>query len=497
MLPLDESAMDALHTCLGRPRDMVVVDLRDGKARGGICHRRGWARGGWRTSPLPAADPPWNAIAALRIPTAMIVSPDNDLPEGALHVTEARFLRWSDGRVEVGGEDLRARAGEQPDTSRTSTVLLTLTRVERLERRDLPLDVPVVRPPAADQPIAVELLSGDETVMPAGWYGLPEGEGGRGILRIDVEARLGPDRWALRYVPDGKPAIPLRSVPPPFPSAASARAPIERLAVILDRTCPDRGAWSAARAASLGRGAAADPFDPEPSPRASTDGLNTEIRAALVAALQVHGGGLVVDGWTVADIATDGIAWPAGLEAVGLAVVPTGTAAARDVADLFAQAGWVPGLDLWDPVEVALEGALDRLESDPARRTAVLVVGNSPPNPLLGPTCPFRDVPAALGPQTSVRRQSARWAVQLSRAEHLGVPVAWVFLEGHRCLPADAAALDRALRVQDRVRAALATCVDLTVANADHAGVLAGVTAALDGLSTNRGRSLVLDVGVR
>ncbi len=489
--------LQALADLLGRVTDFVIVDLRGAAPAASIHHQRAWAKGGGRRTPLQV-----HGVTALVRDVrdsghrCVLLLPSREVDQDdwiealmALPDIEA-VLCDDEGTLFHRGIKLLADEQEILEDGKTTMVIVQLDREVRFTDVDLPLAIPVELPRGAnaDLRVGVSAMSAVDAPLPKpDWFIVASGPP-KGVLEIDVEIRSGLERWRLTYRGDDGSLGGLRRARAPAPARASSHRVAQRLAVILDRTCPDRAAWSDALMTVLGGGRRGGPGptrydlveDQQPSLRPAD--LNRELRLSLADALDaaLAGADVLVDGWWVADVPGDGVSWLTGLDRPASEVHSAGTERPGALGRLFQGATWSPGLDLWDPIQYGLRDALNTLEADRGRRGAVLIVGDSPPYPPLVRNCPFHKVVRALGPMTSVRRQDPGWILELERAAALGIPVCWLFMEHDQCHPDHRRMHDQARRVQGLVSTALAESVTLVTQPADREGVLRGVRAALD-----------------
>jgi hypothetical protein len=253
-------------------------------------------------------------------------------------------------------------------------------------------------------------------------------------LQIDVDSV--DHRWVIRHAGQSV-GWQLSTIPEP--------APVQRLFVVFDRTCPDASRWSDAR--RLVRGHARMPgIGPDslggltraatqpPSALAPTRDfqaeLNAGIRRGLADGLQeAFAPEIEVHFSWFADTAGAGLGCPTG---VNLSESVCGRADAivgsNELCSVVESATYSPGLDLWDALDDALlEVAAAARQYGPG---PVLIVGNSPPSPPENPHHPFTILWRFELPRSAVRGRG-RIDDALAQLDRLGCPVATVFPTGH------------------------------------------------------------------
>ncbi len=274
----------------------------------------------------------------------------------------------------------------------------------------------------------------------ASWFEL-QLDAGEAELELAILPTRSGDTWSIRRASrNGEPIA--RAVP------ARKPAPIQRLIIVFDRTCPDAERWSDARdLVRFGRSnTAAQPaptgvpeFDARAKQAASAQPavgaalpqaeLNAEIRRGLIEGLKAAFPAPIpldivwfadnVEGIYPKDVAIPEVrGW-------GSATAGSTTAQAqRAISNLT----YIPGLDIWDALDDGLnEAARIVTEFGPA---AVLIVGNSPPHPPLEPHHPFTRLWREQLPPSAARSRGS-FPAQLAKLEKLRCPVAMLFLTGH------------------------------------------------------------------
>lgn len=277
------------------------------------------------------------------------------------------------------------------------------------------------------------------------WFRLPHSlPAGITQLELDIQpASDGQEHWQLRHTATG------------FSIPALTQAPLGhkllkeqgRLALILDRTCPDADAWSAARQVLL------TPQIPQsvlpPSFHAQEDpfqigDLNRQIRQTLAEGLQAffqnHLPQVQIELAWFADSPQPHLAHPGHLTLPHKAANLLLPQALPNLRQSMEQITYAPGLDIWDPLELALSELVDSFERHQTW-APVLIVGNSPPNPPeLNPQSPFFQLLQKT--HTTFRRpwqmgSGRSFPELLNKLEKQGVPVVYLFLYGHRPLLKD------------------------------------------------------------
>lgn len=417
------------------------------------------------------------AIGELRA-TAVFVCSDGSLIRGS----DEKPVEWSPRHF--------------VDCSESTHIYLKGRRFTQRLRENLPLEIEVnITGEDRDRRfIGIEVKNDYSTDMPEPvWYRLSGPNSG--ILSIDIEALPHGDRFDISYAGDNNNLSLLRG---PIQRAPHSSDPLRDLAVIFDRTCPDRAAWSQALAVAAGSiswlastATGGDDLwgdESRDSGRLNGPDFNKVIRTALGDALAgvLEGQSTRVKAWWFADTAGEGIETPDGVE------LPLHTYGSVDAAILhqaFRECTYSPGLDLWDPVEDALGEALEYLRENRAGRSAVLIVGNSPPNvPVNDPI--KRLIESATGFRTSVRRPfSDFWQILMEQARDLNIRVVYLFLRHSLADNADTitATLQedhlRYTKLSMKVREGLASYLTVVEAEADAEGVADGVRRALEAIN--------------
>ena len=492
---LPQSVIDdlpAIRHGLGGPRNLVIVDASRDPPVAVTAHFRAWLQGGVRLAAL--GDRAWrDADGWLEGDTKMVlvVQQGRPLPDGVAELiggldaasytvvpidpnTQAivRLVEPSQDIVDQTYE----RAGQM------SLELIGATS-RKFERFVLPKKIRISAR-HADQFFAQFAIVGRGPDLPGGepiWFRLDPGF--EGTLSIDCDVSLRGDTWRLEIASDDSGAVKRLARTAPYLPDTGA---LEQLAVILDRTCPDNASWE--RALNLQQGAlVTDWGDDVP------ELYNAEIRRALAAGLKTaFASGLVaqVQSWWFKDLPGEGLANFTGVELAG-AEVGSGNRASReeDCDELFATAAYSPGLDLWDPAEVALEHACDALAGKDTKHRAILIVGNSPPSDPLQDDSALASlrVPPGARMACTVRRQSPGWHEALDRCAELRIPVCYLFLRHSKFGGAGQFRIEAYEQSQARVERVLAQTVRLESVLADPDSIANAVANAIRELRAQAG----------
>jgi hypothetical protein len=474
-------------------RDFPVLDLRDPERPTlADVFVRAWAAPGFVVR--HADGPPAELLDGLGDRPPLVLVAADQAVEGPL---AAALERPGAERVEDrGGRLRRARPPRwlddlpPPEARDRSTRLLLRGRGEA-ERRliDLPatFDVAVSGP----EPRRVVRVGGEspfDTLPPPQWFRLP----GEGRLRLTVGVRpdADGDRWEVTA--DGRPARPAGD------PLAAAPPRLASLAVVFDRTCPDRWAWHHARRLLLNPRAYqppdTEPLGDAPPPLTQAD-LNRDTRAGLAAALAAlpDAARLPVHLVWFADCPELGVVGVEGVETPDDPAGDLGTRRADDLGGALARCTYCPGLDLWDPLEEGLRRAAEPLLGRAPPGAAVLIVGNSPPNLPVRAEGRLWRLLDFRSPGTTVRRRSDLFPELARTLDEAGVPLVYLFLTHDDPGDADPASHEVFCSLQEQVKDALRELVPLVEAPATVEGVARGLAEALPLLSEPR----VSDVVVR
>jgi hypothetical protein len=457
---------------------VAVLDWRD-SAGPSVCEVfvRAWAPEGFVCVPVPGGGPAEAARLAVERGAGVVVltgeAPRDDATAG---LPEPVLVRDVGGRLLHGSLSLDDL--EPPDARTGSTTLTIEGRNEQaLYHVDLPQTVCVTltENPARN----LVRVWGESRLgsLPAPkWFRLR----GQGACPLTVGVRTGVlgDRWEVRAGDEPAEAV-------ADPREGLAPVPLRRLGLVFDRTCPDREAWSDARhlmvsgpALRVGREYLGADVGPEKPP----GDYNRGVREGLTRALTEHLGGERVDihlAW-FADVHEKGVASP---DTVTMPLTAAGEVGIRPVsalAEALESCPYSPGLDVWDPLEEALQLAVAPLAAEPRPGSGILIVGNSPPNLPLQATSPFwRLLDFRKGHQTTARRLSKVFTDTLRAAENAGVPLVYLFLTHDRCVPEEWAAFNVFQYLQAEVQRALASYLPVVAEAADAEGIGRGVAEAL------------------
>jgi len=502
----------------------IIVDLRGTTVAvyQGFC--RPWAVGGYRAERLFEGEQPNPRVMAadiMRFDTRIVMVRDvaGAGVEADAHIELASELVRAEGTVILScdehgtlldrGMSLEFDALASIDLSRSTTVRVHGRQTRQFDNQDLPLRVRIDSEPSDEAPliIGIEAESEHAHLPKPIWIRIPAH--GRGTLVVDLRPRAqGVDRWHLSIVAlNGEARTPRRIQDPT--TRKRPRRSLDRVALVFDRTCVDGRHWTAAWETMLSGGSSSEVHDEYKASPANAEGprddsangptpwqdFNLEIRTALAEATET----LLEDVdrvhvWWVADTAGRGMAQPQGVVLPDFAVAPAGEGKAGDTDRLLGQASWSPGLDIWDPMEEGLAQAVETLSHTRAHECGIVIVGNSPPTPLLTRDDPFLPVANSLGFMTSVRHTSTVWKDQLRLAREIGIPVVYLFLQHDHCDDKAAKNFETYKRVQARVRDALAATVYLISAAADRSGVHEGMRLAVERISRSPDQTSAIQV---
>lgn len=333
-------------------------------------------------------------------------------------------------------------------------------------------------------------------------------------LLIDVEPSVDGDRWVVKAVKGGKEM-------PPKPQVSKRE--IRTLIVVFDRTCPDSNKWLAAKSSLSEARTQKNPirnvpleeqYDPRkdrpgvdvastaessvPAQQRDASGatyvltdLNKEIKAGLHAGLtrakseipeltarEVH---LV----SFADTA-HGLAPPRGFDMPADPV----TVEHLDLSMLqhkLSNIHYCCGMDLWDCLDEALfEVEEKHLVKDPDR-TAILIIGNSPPKPPIKRNerydSTFNSILTLPGSKSTFRKLGT-FPESVRRLKGRGVSLAYLFLGGHCPASRVDPAFERYKTLQELVYKAIEHCgVHVIASEATSADIDTGTSKAIEYLA--------------
>jgi hypothetical protein len=507
---LPPSVVDVLprvRQALGRPRNVIVIDASRGSPVAITAHFRAWLEGGMRLVALIDRD--WRRVDNwLGEDTKLLLVLQQGQPlEKSVHdLIDDLDARWYaiigiDSKTEIVIPSVEPPPEYVDDwheqAARTSLELTGATTQPAITPAIFPMKLQISSR-HADQFSAQFAIAGRGLDFSAGqtvWFRMIPGF--EGILLIDRVPGLSGDTWRLEIRgTDGTAGTTLNQTVPVSPDTETN--PLELLAVVLDRTCPDNASWK--RAFDLVFGKAADDMwasapdlgtgDQAPAPESYNadvrDGLVEGLRAAFEAGLLRR-----TQTWWFKDAPGDELAnFVGGMYLARPEIEQAGSArAAGECRELFAIAGYSPGLDLWDPVEQALEQSCDALEKSRVSLRAILIVGNSPPtdptqadSPLAG----LRTPPGARMACTT-RRQSPGWHDALARCAGLGIPVIYLFLRHTKFGGIPQLSVETYEQSQNRVQNALAGTVALEPARAERDDIRAAVVRTIRALRVQAG----------
>jgi hypothetical protein len=453
---------------LGQPPNFLVLDSTLSPPVVSAVFRRPWRHEQlvWRRLELPLAELP-QEVRRHSLALAILRKDDLPLAAGLLELTAdlapVTFGVKPDGGLVHAGEELAIEQDAVIHASAWPRVILRASREVEITGR-LPLSrvrLEVGGPP--DRQV-IEIRGGDSR-MPAPAFFRIAGSSDPVELTIDIEDRYSQaDSWLLGLAGSGN----LERLEGPPPAAQSCQPP-ERVAVVFDRTCPDRESWSLARTLALrgelepdgGRYAKPAPANPAAAPPELNRALREGLAAAIPRVFGEHP--ILVDGWWFADVASGDLAPPAGVDLPQQGWGALGTAPAGEAGRLFQEASYCPGLDIWDPVGEAALAAVERLSAEPDRRTALVIIGSSPPDVPLSRESPLRRLVDRLQPAASFRRWSSAWDRALELCRHHGIAPVYLFLEHDFGDDRARRDLDAFRDLQVRIREALAACPPLQV----------------------------------
>jgi hypothetical protein len=269
----------------------------------------------------------------------------------------------------------------------------------------------------------------------------------------------------------------------PDPREGTAAPVFRHLGLVFDRTCPDREAWSDARQLvtsgaplRVGQEYLGEDVVPEKAPGEYNRGVRDGLARALKG--ELGGEGVEVHLAWFADVHEKGLASP---DKVTMPLTPAGEVGTRPadaVAEALENCPYSPGLDIWDPLEEALQLVAGPLlgRSD----SGILIVGNSPPNLPLQATSPFWNLlDFRKGFQTTTRRRNKAFTDVVRAAEAAGVPLVYLFLTHDQCEEEERAAFNVFQHLQAEVRKALGAYLPVVAQPADATGIARGVAEVL------------------
>jgi hypothetical protein len=297
----------------------------------------------------------------------------------------------------------------------------------------LPATVTVRRSGAPDSAELRLSLRASESSSPLeGWFQLPDNGSYLDNLVLEVDAVCRWDRPDSLVAKAADNALYRISSPD-----ALRPATLQRIGIVFDRTALDGQAWLDGLRFAQGDfaaagGAAGGGFFDTAQPAAAADtatsviNFNEGLRRAMQAAVDELAAKGVVNRFsiaTVVDQPTQGLASPPSFTMPDRHVFDLKEADGRSSSAWLATQTYSPGLDVWDPVEVALE---EVLYASP-HPDAIVVVTASPPNPPPDLRDPFAQYFAKTF--TSGRDGSPpSLRILLEAAAEKGIPVACIWL---------------------------------------------------------------------
>jgi hypothetical protein len=499
-----EGSLSALHATLGSPSHFWIVDLTSGSPCCFQVFHRLWWIGRYCVLPPPDSD----ALAMAGQPGVIVLpGPDakglkkslkSSLPGWLEVLKPGHFVTLAEGRLLFEGEEL-APVRSQPGAA--GRVKMTIEGSNTFKPLDtcLPLSVKVRARRGAQVGEPKIFIKGECAGIPiaAPSSFLLEPVPPPTELAVSVIPNVDPskDSWDIKC-PDHPNAVHLCG--PEQGLGCTSDLP-DRLAVILDQTCPDDDLWPEAsklltyEAAATGQniydktGAAAGSRGPQPP--APVD-LNRKIREGLGSALRklLQGKNIRIKGYSASESRQGGGMF---ISLEGEVVIPEkdivdlGERSPGDAETLFRDAVYVPGLDVWDPIDKALQRAVEESRSDNVGRFGVLIVGNSPPRAPTQEWSPLHNISTCLGYPTTTRSLSGKWHDTLDDCWNSWIPVVYLFLE-HGPGPVQEYAKYQLFQcVQREVRRALEQTlgnVNVIPCRATADGIEKGLQLALDHL---------------
>lgn len=488
------------------PDQFLVVNTYEVPFQIGMIFHRAWCAGGFRFRPLFSNSLPDSKsllllLPSYKVPIALLLDLEGESAKEATQLMQIPDIRSvtidPTGLFNYMGEPLQADTKKIQDRAWSTSLTLHGASTKSFHQIHLPFSIQLdlLGSNGATHLIGLEVNNTFASVPGPIWYRI-EGDP-QGTLKVDLQPRAEGDVWDVNYIGERSQ---LYWSDDPRPNSSQSRT-LEKLTVILDRTCPDKVAWSAARNLLMstsvsqmkdegdgyGGGSAVSPTDAEAqiAKVASPAQLNQEIRQGLAAALShiAKDHKPLLDGLWFADVAGEGIAEPTTCslpsEPIGRTVVGLSPSRAKE---MFQASVYSPGLDLWDPLEQALKEAVEGMQQ--AQHQGILIVGNSPPRPSLNSQSPLNQIASALGFMTSYRKRSDDWDYYLAQCTSRCIPIVYLFLT-HELSEAELEKgvlkdYERFLNIQSHLQRALSTYLPTLVYPATEQGVAEGVREALE-----------------
>jgi hypothetical protein len=316
------------------------------------------------------------------------------------------------------------------------------------------------------------------------WFRL-SGQGSVSIA-ININPTFKGDFWDITCS-DEK----IRVTPTADPKAAFAQRRLNHLGVVFDCTCPSTGeCWSLARRDAIGVQTAT-------SSKIKNKDYNESVRIGVVDALrQAISEPIPVHLTWFADGEDQGIGPAPEIES---AVIPFGDKGIRmsdKLDEILKGCEYKPGLDIWDPLEDALELAAKPILEQQNTDASILIIGNSPPNLPYRRESPFWKLLNFSGGSrsqlpsgqfhTTARRMDNRFIDLIEKLDQQGIPIVYLFLTHDTCAEWEKNQDDLTLfhHLQNEVQHALRSYVRVIAAPADKDGVVNGIKEAMDHLRT-------------
>jgi hypothetical protein len=500
-LPMNiAKALPSIRQALLRPRNLIIIDAGESPPRALRAHFRAWLNGGVRILPL---DREWlddvdclvgsDARLAILLPFGhQLARPIADL----IDQLDARCYELFG--IDPASGEIMPLVGAFPQyiddwyayAARTA-IELTGTQTLRIPRALLPIELHVSSR-SADAFSAQFAINGsgeDFSPGPPVWYRLDPGF--EGILTVDRDPGFAGDTWRLE-VGDAS-SGPAKTLTQTVPVSDTETGPLDFLAVLLDRTCPDNANWI--NAYNLVNGRISGDEDPWRNHQLNSERYNLDIRNGLADGLRMaFEAGLIgrLQTWWFKDTPGDEMANYVTSVPLNQSAVDQARPArsAVECGELFALAGYSPGLDLWDPLDEAFEQATTFLEArGKGGHRAILIVGNSPPTHPTQADSPLAALLTPPGARISCtpRRQSSSWHRNLAICTERAIPVIDVFLRHTNFGDVSPGIAEMYERSQNRVEKALGKTVELMTAVAERDAVRDAVLHAVHTLRERAG----------
>lgn len=357
------------------------------------------------------------------------------------------------------------------------------------------------------------------------WFKLPESKTYELEVAIQPDVNPTQDVLQVRSVTTDEILMQIPDGPPGYTPLALYR----RMALVLDRTCPDQDKWDQAfrHSLKLGRLQETSELPPEnPNVEENIDlknigkkttqslptdssiasamatlgkdkldekALNQDIRTAIAQSFQAYfasfDSDIEIDTYWFSD-------WVPGKKQYGVGEGECGRFKSNELDKALQECTYYPGFDLWDPLEKSLKKAYEKyLNESPRTLLPMLIIGNSPPNPPADSSFIYQLVNgnAHFSVRSTLRQQYTpdfETVTQAYRQE--GIPLVYLFLKHHETHnPQMQEDLLRYRAVYNIVEDCLSDYLTVVTCEANFEGIHAGVKAALDILTQQ------LESGVR